>query len=114
MNETEITVQCFEDLETIITKLKNQGFKFLREFQLNDWYFSPKSIDILQKMSYSNLIANSFLIRQIIENKKEYVHICYKNKLFDNNDNVISESKTKANIDSLENALSIFEQVQIQ
>lgn len=108
MNETEITVQCNEDLETIKSKLQNQNFVFLRQFQLNDWYFSAKSLDELNKMNYSELIKNSFLLRQIIENDGEYIHICYKDKVLDIDGNVISENKTKANIDSLESAISIF------
>ena len=106
MNETEITVQCYNQLKDIKKILNNQGWFLKNTYQLNDWYYSAKSIEELNNFSYQDLISNSFLVRQIIENKNENIQLCYKSKILDNYGNVISENKTKTYVNSLANTLA--------
>lgn len=106
MKETEITVQVFNDFEEIDQILRSQGFRIIENFQLNDWYYS--AIKDISNLKYIDLMNNSFLIREIITDKKEY-QLCYKRKELDSFGNVISEEKIKTKIDSLENAKLIFE-----
>lgn len=106
MKETEITVQVFNNFEDIDKILKSQGFEMIENYQLNDWYYS--SIQDISNLKYIDLINSSFLIREIISDKKE-IQLCYKRKELDNFENVISEEKIKTKLDSLENARLIFE-----
>lgn len=77
----------------------------IENFQINDWYFSK--FDNVLNMDYIDLIDNSFLVRQIIEDKTK-IKLCYKSKKLDGNGNVIEEQKTNANVDDLQNTLKIF------
>lgn len=105
MQETEITVQIFEDLKTIQEKLEQQGFKLLENYQINDYYFSK--YDFVRDMPYAEMIRNSFLVRDIIDDHPK-VLLTYKDKKYDKNGTVISEEKTKARVSSLDEALEIF------
>ncbi len=105
MRETEITVQVFEEKEKILSHLQKKGFKLEEKFQLNDWYFT-KHADI-SGMTYQNLISQSFLIRQIITDS-EKCQICFKDKVYDNDGNVISEEKITSQICDVEKTKQIF------
>ena len=41
--KTEITVQLYDDVHTLLTKLRNKNAKFIEEYQINDFYFSKYS-----------------------------------------------------------------------
>ncbi len=105
MKDVEITVQVFNTFDEIDKILQQQGFKMIENYQLNDWYFSK--LGNLQNIEYSELINNSFLVRQVLDSR-ETSYLCYKKKEFDKFGNVISEEKTKTKIDSLQNAIMIF------
>lgn len=105
MQETEITVQVFEEKETILSHLQKQGFKLERTFQLNDWYYIKH--DDISGITYQNLLSQSILIRQIITDA-ERCQICFKDKTYDNNGNVVSEEKITSQINNLENTKRIF------
>lgn len=105
MKETEITVQVFNNFEDIDKKLKLQGFKMIENYQVNDWYFSI--FKDISNLNYLDLLNNSFLVREIIDDKRE-IHLCYKRKELDCHGNVISEEKIRAKLDSLENSILIF------
>ena len=86
MKETEITVQVFNSLEEIDNILKNQGYKMIENYQLNDWYFTH--IDDVKNVSYQDLLNNSGLGREIVsENRK--IQLLYKKKELDKEGNVI-------------------------
>lgn len=105
MKETEITVQIFEELKVIQEKLEQQGFKLIENYQINDYYFSK--YDFVRDMPYAEMIRNSFLVRDIIDDHPK-VLLTYKDKKYDENGNVIAEEKTKARVSSLNEALEIF------
>lgn len=106
MKETEITVQVFEDKESIFEKLKNLGFKIERTFELNDWYYIKDS-DISGK-SYKELLSKSIVLRQIISDSSKNL-ICYKNKQYNEKGDVISEEKTQVKVDDIELTKRIFD-----
>ncbi len=110
MRETEITVQVFEDLDIIFTKLQRLGFEQVRQYQLNDWYFTHLPTDT--KIAYPTLLKNSFLVRQVIEGV-EKVYLQYKDKEIDQAGNVVSEEKIKVEISNLADALKIFAKTNI-
>jgi len=108
MKETEITVELFEDIKFIDKKLKEQGFAVIEKFQLNDWYYSKRD-DVL-KLTYSQLIDSSFLVREIVTNHTKY-ELCFKKKEYDKLGNVIAEEKVKTEISDLDSCLKIFKLV---
>lgn len=105
MQETEITVQLLDDFGTINKILLDQGFKMLENYQINDYYYSKH--DFIKEMSYPEMIRNSFLVREIIDDHP-FAMLTYKDKKFDDKGNVISEEKTKLRIASANEALEIF------
>lgn len=109
MKETEITVEVFDDIESIDDVLKSQGYEICRVFDLFDYYYSKYSTQELKLMTYNEMIANSFLVRNIVCGDGQKVLLTYKNKEFDKNNNVISEEKVNCNIDNVDNALRLFD-----
>lgn len=110
MRETEITIQVFDDLVTIFNKLNKHGFNIVSKYELNDWYFTKLKTN--STVSYSSLLENSFLVRQIIEDT-EMVYLCYKDKQIDEKGNVLSEEKIKVNVSNLLDTLKIFNKANI-
>ena len=104
MKKTEITIQVFDDLETIISKLKLKGFKQVDKFELDDYYFSSLSTNV--KQNYNELIKNSFLVRRIL-GKTEKIRLIYKNKEIDERDNVISEEKLEISLNDFEKTIEL-------
>lgn len=104
MKETEITVQVFEGKEQILSYLQQQGFKLERTFQLNDWYYIR--YDNISGMNYQELLSQSILVRQIIADS-EKCQICFKDKAYDKDGNVICEEKIVSLVDNLENTKQI-------
>ena len=103
--ETEITVQVFETEEDAIKKISALGFEKLRQFNMNDSYFSKYSTSKLKKMQYKNVIKNSFLVREFVGHNDK-VLLLYKNKVV-KNDVVLMEEKVNAKLDSKESAVKI-------
>ncbi|MBR6778827.1 MAG: hypothetical protein IKM43_01570 [Clostridia bacterium] len=89
MQETEITVEVFEEKEELFNKLKGNNFEIVGHYLLTDYYFSKYNTKKLKNMTYAEIIKNSFLVRQFNDD----CSIVYKNKKFDKYNNVISESK---------------------
>jgi len=102
MKETEITAQIFESLEDIHQKLVAQGYKILRSFIMEDYYYSNIKENI-KEISFQNLISQSFLIRHINEynNNSSSInnYIIYKNKTFNENGDVVEEEKIKSEVE---------------
>lgn len=106
--ETEITVQVFESAEDIINKLSNHGFKITEEIIMIDYYFSKYSKEELKNLEYSEMIKNSFLVRKIVTENECEIKLLYKDKVLDENQNVISEQKISCDIMDIESILRIF------
>lgn len=102
--ETEITVQVYDELDEIDCKLQNINFSLKNQFTMIDCYFSKFTKEDLLKMSYSQIIKNSFLIR----NMKGKSTILFKDKTIDKNNHVVSEEKICLNIDSCDKAKEVF------
>lgn len=104
MAETEITVQVFEDFMTICNKLENLGFEKTRKFKINDWYFSKYSDKDLNTLGYGKAISSSVLVREIVGKKHEKA-LCYKAKILDEQDNVVSEEKVATEVEDIEKTI---------
>lgn len=110
MDGTEITVQVFADLDTIMGTLQGLGYTKVREYRLNDWYFT--SLPHGDKVAYPTLLKNSILVRQVIDDI-EKVQLCYKDKTMDRDGNVIDETKTTVQLSSLDDTLKILRQANL-
>jgi len=109
MRETEITVQVFEDVDVIRGKLESLGFTLDETYTLDDYYYSKYDSETLKGFKYLDILNNSILIRQIVDNDGEQVEMIFKSKTMDQNDNVISEEKIKTKVDSFEKARKVLE-----
>jgi len=75
-------------------------------YQVIDYYYSKFSMSKIKKMSYKNLLKNSFLLRKIRDKENKF-YLVYKDKIL-KNDEVVLERKIKINISNFENAIEIF------
>lgn len=107
MRETEITVQIFNNMDEIKEKLMANNFKLTGDYLMQDWYFSKHSKQTLKEMDYKEIINSSFIVRYVKEENDK--KIVFKDKVLDENGNVISEEKIKCNIDDVDAAVKIFE-----
>ena len=86
MKNTEITVQIFENIDIVKQKMIQFGFEEFEEFSGEDTYFSVLNREQVLKS----------------DNKKVDM-LLFKNKILDENNNVVSEEKVSTNIDNLDN-----------
>ncbi len=75
---------------------------------MQDSYYSAISTSELKNMKYSDIIKNSFLVRKVIDDTSTKIELIYKDKVVDENNNVISEQKVKVKLDDYDKALEIF------
>lgn len=106
MKETELTVQVYNSLEETKSILENKGFVFVKQFVLNDFYFSNKQTAELEKVEYIDIINNSILLRDITGDVKE-TELIFKNKELDFNGNVVAEEKIKSKVENYKNTKAI-------
>ena len=104
--ETEITVEVLDKASNVIEYLVKNGFTVTEVYDINDCYYSKYPLNKLKKMTYKSLIKNSFLLREIIDDRVRY-QLCYKDKVI-KNDTVISESKYTSLVDNIDNTKKIF------
>lgn len=82
MKQIEVTVKVNESFEAASQKLKNQGFKIIRESDINDIYMTSKMEELnIKNIQY--ILKNSVLLRHLKLNDKEIKKITYKNKEYD-------------------------------
>ncbi|MBR4003533.1 MAG: hypothetical protein IKI95_05735 [Clostridia bacterium] len=113
MQETEITVEVFDDVQTIDKILKEKNFFVTDKKTLNDFYYTNFKPEELKNIKYTNLIKNSFLVRNVTGENFYETTLCYKNKIIDENENVIAEEKTKSEVENLEKTLQILNKANI-
>ena len=97
-----------------ISTFHSFGLKILKEndFELKEVY-DIKDIYMIDK-KYKNiedkleLLKHAILIRDIIEENKETKQITYKYKEYDENGNITKQGKTNCKINSIEEAVNLF------
>lgn len=113
MKQIEITVRLNENMQRAIRKLEMQGFKKIREGEIDDLYMTSK-LNELKKDNIQNILKKSVLLRNLKFENKEIKKITYKNKEIDENGNVISEEKTNLDCNDLEKAKDLFEHLEFE
>ena len=113
MKQIEITVRLNEKMQSAIEKLEMQGFKKIRESEIDDLYMTLK-LKSLNKENIQTILRNSVLLRNLKFENKEIKKITYKNKEIDENGDIISEEKINLDCDDLEKAKKIFEHLEFE
>ena len=98
MQQTELTVEIFDEIDSIKTKLISKGFRVLETFSMKDVYLSklPKT-DIVSK-SYEEMIKNSVVIRTLMGASTVNL-ILYKDKRYNNSGDVVAERKITCSVE---------------
>lgn len=107
MKQVEITVSVREKLNEAINKLEKQGFKIIRESDIDDIYMTQIKNELkMDNIRY--ILSNCVLLRSLIVNGEETKKITYKNKEYDNG-KLISEKKINVDCNNIESAKKLFE-----
>ncbi len=107
VKQIEITVKLVEKIEDAISKLENEGFKKIRESDIDDIYLTNLDIK-MKKENIQEFLKHSVLLRNLKLNGEEIKKITYKNKELDNNVDVISEQKVNLDCNDLTKAERLF------
>lgn len=113
MKQIEITVRLNENMQSAISKLENQGFKKIRESQIDDLYMTAK-LKELNKNNIQTILKKSVLLRSLKLENKEIKKITYKNKETDKDGDIISEQKINLDCSDLEKAKDLFEHLEFE
>ena len=113
MKQIEITVRLNENIESAIKKLELQGFKKIRESEVNDVYMTSK-LNELNRDNIQDILRECVLLRYLKLEGKEIKKITYKNKEIDKYGEVISEQKINLECNDLENARKLFEHLEFE
>ena len=105
---TEVCVQIFADFEEIKNAILAQGYIPVESYDNYDTYFSSLPKEKIKAVTYKELLDSSLIVRNIRGEKVNVKNIVHKKKTLDKNGNVISEVKTKLEIDDPEKAKAIF------
>ena len=108
MKQIEITVRLIDTLDDAIGKLERNGFKRIRESDINDIYLSNLDIEMTNE-NIQQFLKHSVLLRSLKVDNKDIKKITYKNKDFDDRGDVISEKKINLDCNDLEKARELFE-----
>lgn len=108
MRETEITVQILGDVESAKRQIESAGLDKMSEFTMTDHYYSKLTKEQIKKLQYEEIIRNSFLLRSFSEEGRP-PRILYKNKVLDEQGNVVAEDKVVSIVDDEKNAQRVFD-----
>lgn len=113
MKQIEVTTYVNHSLKEIDKILTKQGFKIIRSSRVEDKYLTSSS-NKLTNNNILDVLSKCILIRYLCVNEKEvFKKITYKNKIYEG-DNIISEEKISINIDNIDKAEKLFNNIQFQ
>ena len=98
INNTEITCEVFEKLDTIKQKLESNNFEYVEEFTLDDIYMC--NMDTKQYVPKNGKITDALIIRYTNDNKE----IISKKRAYNSDGFEIGTEKTVLKIDDIKNA----------
>lgn len=105
-NNNEITVKINTTKQQFINLLISKGFKQKTTQYLEDFYFVPKTVD-LKINSVREILSKAVLIRNLYSEDKKLVkgmRLCYKQKVFNNNDEIVEQKSYNVEILNPEDA----------
>lgn len=107
-NENEITVEVNISIDELISKLEENNFKLKEEYDLNDIYLIN---DNNKSNNYLSMLNKCVLIRDIIEENKISRKLTYKYKEYNENKEIVNQSKINIEINDIENTKLLFEKL---
>ena len=112
--KTEITFQIFQNINEIKKQLVSLGYEETEEFTGCDTYFTTLRSNEINSASYKDLLNSSIIIRSFkTKGKSELTNLMvFKNKILDNNNNVISEEKISTQISDLNSKIEEFQPIE--
>ena len=108
MQSTEVCVQVYNSAEAAHKKIIQNGYKFVENYIVTDYYFTHLNNQELKEVEYGKLMENTLLLRSITLNNKQTDYIIFKNKTLNSKNEVIFEEKMQTQIESLSNAKKMF------
>lgn len=106
----EITVKVTTSKEELIKVLKEKGFKYIREFSLDDYYFVPNKLDI-KSLSPREILAKCLIVRNIFDEGKYKKKITYKIKEINNIGEIINQKAINCDIYDIDQAKNLLEAI---
>ena len=109
MGQTEITVQVFENIDILKQKLVSLGYTEKDEFTGADYYFTTLREDEIKNATYKQLLDSSVIVRSFKTKHSDDIKssLLFKNKVLDENGNVISEEKVTTKVENCNTAVNI-------
>ncbi len=109
----EITVKLNTTKQELIELLTSKGFTLKNKQFLEDLYFIPNNLNI-KNLSVREIISHAVLLRSLFEiDKVTYkgIRLCYKQKVFDNNDCVTKQTQYNVDVISREDAKNFLQAI---
>lgn len=107
MRELEITVKVNWDYDTLDKYLLNNGFKVVDKYDCYDKYMIRNDLNI-SNMKSLDIISNCILARNLINIKQ---CLTYKHKEYDENENIINQSKIDCIVKDLDVAIEFMKSI---
>ncbi len=105
--ENEITVKVECSKEELLKILKNNGFKKVRIFSLDDYFYIPKNLNI-ENMTTRDIIAKAAILRYIVSENKISQKITFKTKEFADNGDIINQKAINCEVLDINEAKKLF------
>ncbi len=98
--QTEVTVKVLMTKQNLVKLLEKNGYEKTETFDLVDTYYSSLGdAEAVKNIDYQTLISKSFIVRNVVDAASTSQKIIYKNKQFDDANNIIGETKLCTNIE---------------
>lgn len=105
MKNLEITVKVNCSNEKLNNYLLNNGFRVIEKYDIHDRYMINRNVDI-SNMKDLDILDNCILVRDIKGMKK---CLTYKKKVYDKNEDIISQSKVDCLVDDTDTAIKFMQ-----
>lgn len=106
--ENEITVKVECSKEELLKCLKDKGFKKVRMFSLDDYFYIPENLHI-KNMTSRDIVAKAVIIRYIVSDNKISKKITYKIKEIAENGDIINQKAINCEVFDINEAKKLFE-----
>jgi len=107
-NENEITVEIDLAPDIAEAQLQDKGFVLEAEMDYNDIYMARSDCTCTD---FLDILKNTIIIRNIINNQENVKQIVYKNKTYNSKKEIVKQYQKKCMIESLEDAKDFFEEI---
>lgn len=107
--ENEITVKIKGSLENLYKKLEEKSLKITNKFSIDDTYFVPETLNLIQ-MKTREILSKAILVRKFI-GKRTTQKITFKIKKFAENGNILSQEVVNCDVLEIEDAKQLLKAI---